>query len=122
MNLEYAAEAVILGFQHYIVMLGTSVIITSALVPQMGGGNVSIFESPPHHVQNLNMSKVLNFCCGIAFLPGGEGSGDPDAAVRRRHQHLVPVILWDSSPRSDGWILHRRRADHFHHHIQPLQQ
>ena len=43
-NLEYAAEAVILGFQHYIVMLGTTVIIPSALVPQMGGGNVSIFE------------------------------------------------------------------------------
>ncbi|GJN40371.1 hypothetical protein PR202_gb29578 [Eleusine coracana subsp. coracana] len=32
-------EAIILGFQHYIVMLGTSVIIPSALVPQMGGGN-----------------------------------------------------------------------------------
>jgi nucleobase transporter 1/2 len=30
-----------LGFQHFIVMLGTSVIIPSALVPQMGGGNVS---------------------------------------------------------------------------------
>jgi hypothetical protein len=40
-DLEHAAEAVILGFQHYIVMLGTSVIIPSALVPQMGGGNVS---------------------------------------------------------------------------------
>jgi xanthine/uracil permease len=37
----YAAEAVILGFQHFIVMLGTTVIIPSALVPQMGGGNVS---------------------------------------------------------------------------------
>jgi xanthine/uracil permease len=35
----YAAEAIILGFQHFIVMLGTTVIIPSALVPQMGGGN-----------------------------------------------------------------------------------
>jgi len=32
-------EAIILGFQHFIVMLGTTVIIPSALVPQMGGRN-----------------------------------------------------------------------------------
>ncbi|TVU44343.1 hypothetical protein EJB05_03779, partial [Eragrostis curvula] len=35
-----AAEAILLGFQHYLVMLGTTVIIPTALVPQMGGGNV----------------------------------------------------------------------------------
>ncbi|XP_021892351.1 nucleobase-ascorbate transporter 4 [Carica papaya] len=34
------AEAVLLGFQHYLVMLGTTVIIASVLVPFMGGGNV----------------------------------------------------------------------------------
>lgn len=34
------AEAILLGFQHYLVMLGTTVIIPTALVPQMGGGNV----------------------------------------------------------------------------------
>uniref|UniRef100_A0A7N1A6I7 Nucleobase-ascorbate transporter 6 n=1 Tax=Kalanchoe fedtschenkoi TaxID=63787 RepID=A0A7N1A6I7_KALFE len=32
-------EAMLLGFQHYLVMLGTAVIIPTALVPQMGGGN-----------------------------------------------------------------------------------
>lgn len=37
----FAAEAILLGFQHYLVMLGTTVIIPTALVPQMGGGNVS---------------------------------------------------------------------------------
>ncbi|XP_042508765.1 nucleobase-ascorbate transporter 7-like [Macadamia integrifolia] len=31
-------EAIVLGFQHYLVMLGTSVIIPSIIVPQMGGG------------------------------------------------------------------------------------
>lgn len=36
----FAAEAILLGFQHYLVMLGTTVLIPSALVPQMGGGNV----------------------------------------------------------------------------------
>lgn len=38
--ISYAAEAILLGFQHYLVMLGTTVLIPSALVPQMGGGNV----------------------------------------------------------------------------------
>lgn len=32
-------EAIILGFQHYLVMLGTTVIISTIIVPQMGGGN-----------------------------------------------------------------------------------
>lgn len=36
-----AAEAIILGFQHYLVMLGTTVIISTIIVPQMGGGNAS---------------------------------------------------------------------------------
>ena len=43
-----AAEAVLLGFQHYLVMLGTTVIIPTALVPQMGGGNVRLGQ-----LQNL---------------------------------------------------------------------
>ncbi|XP_071711536.1 nucleobase-ascorbate transporter 6-like [Rutidosis leptorrhynchoides] len=37
-------EAILLGFQHYIVMLGTTVIIPMALVPQMGGGNTEKAE------------------------------------------------------------------------------
>ena len=39
-----AAEAILLGFQHYLVMLGTTVIIPTALVPQMGGGNVCLIS------------------------------------------------------------------------------
>ncbi|XP_057963840.1 nucleobase-ascorbate transporter 4 [Malania oleifera] len=33
------AEAIILGFQHYLVMLGTTIIISGIVVPTMGGGN-----------------------------------------------------------------------------------
>lgn len=40
--LFFSAEAILLGFQHYLVMLGTTVIIPTALVPQMGGGNVKM--------------------------------------------------------------------------------
>ncbi|KAL5788052.1 hypothetical protein ACOSP7_005001 [Xanthoceras sorbifolium] len=37
-------EALLLGFQHYLVMLGTTVIIATILVPLMGGGNVEKAE------------------------------------------------------------------------------
>ncbi|XWS52736.1 hypothetical protein CRYUN_Cryun11dG0097500 [Craigia yunnanensis] len=35
----YAAEAIVLGFQHYQLTLGITVLIPSIIVPQMGGGN-----------------------------------------------------------------------------------
>ncbi|KAJ4716132.1 Nucleobase-ascorbate transporter [Melia azedarach] len=37
-------EAIVLGFQHYLVMLGTTVIIPTILVPLMGGGKVEKAE------------------------------------------------------------------------------
>jgi len=50
-------EAIILGFQHFIVMLGTTVIIPSALVPQMGGGNVS----PETYMPNRGCVLLIGF-------------------------------------------------------------
>lgn len=32
----------LVGFQHYVIMLGTIVLIATILVPQMGGGYVSV--------------------------------------------------------------------------------
>ncbi|CAH2049632.1 unnamed protein product [Thlaspi arvense] len=49
-------EAILLGFQHYLVMLGTTVIIPSALVPQMGGGN----EEKAKVIQTLLFVAGLN--------------------------------------------------------------
>ncbi|PWA79630.1 xanthine/uracil permease family protein [Artemisia annua] len=49
-------EAILLGFQHYIVMLGTTVLIPSALVPQMGGGN----EEKAKVIQTLLFVAGLN--------------------------------------------------------------
>lgn len=40
------AKAVLLAFQHYIVMLGTTVMIATYLVPRMGGTHVSILHFP----------------------------------------------------------------------------
>lgn len=42
------AEAIALGFQHYILALGTAVMIPSFLVPLMGGTDVSQFSKPNH--------------------------------------------------------------------------
>lgn len=39
-----AGEAIALGFQHYILALGTAVMIPSFLVPYMGGTDVSFFN------------------------------------------------------------------------------
>lgn len=44
--IDFTAIAFILAFQHYIVMLGTVVLIASSLVPRMGGDHVSYFLPP----------------------------------------------------------------------------
>ncbi|KAK1642993.1 hypothetical protein QYE76_060798 [Lolium multiflorum] len=49
-------EAILLGFQHYLVMLGTTVVIPTALVPQMGGGN----EEKARVVQTLLFVAGIN--------------------------------------------------------------
>lgn len=41
--LDEIGEAIALGFQHYILALGTAVMIPTFLVPLMGGSDVSKF-------------------------------------------------------------------------------
>lgn len=41
-----AGQAVLLGFQHYLLTLGITVLIPTIIVPQMGGGDVRIFFEP----------------------------------------------------------------------------
>ncbi|KAL0365308.1 UNVERIFIED_CONTAM: Nucleobase-ascorbate transporter 4 [Sesamum angustifolium] len=52
------AEAVVLGFQHYLVMLGTTVIIPTIIVPYMGGGNV----------EKAQVIQTLLFVSGVNTL------------------------------------------------------
>ncbi|PNX78855.1 nucleobase-ascorbate transporter 6-like protein, partial [Trifolium pratense] len=51
-------EAILLGFQHYLVMLGTTVLIPTSLVPQMGGGNE----------EKAKVIQTLLFVAGINTL------------------------------------------------------
>lgn len=39
-----AVTTVFVGFQHYLVMLGTTVLIATIIVPLMGGGHVSLMS------------------------------------------------------------------------------
>ncbi|KAI3445879.1 hypothetical protein Pfo_002544 [Paulownia fortunei] len=52
------AEAIVLGFQHYLVMLGTTVIIPTIIVPYMGGGNV----------EKAQVIQTLLFVSGVNTL------------------------------------------------------
>nr|GEV76139.1 nucleobase-ascorbate transporter 4-like [Tanacetum cinerariifolium] len=52
------AEAVILAFQHYLVMLGTIVLISSIVVPTMGGG----------HVEKAYMIQTMLFVAAMNTL------------------------------------------------------
>lgn len=51
-------EAILLGFQHYLVMLGTTVLIPTSLVPQMGGG----------HEEKARVIQTLLFVAGLNTL------------------------------------------------------
>ncbi|KAG8077995.1 hypothetical protein GUJ93_ZPchr0007g3081 [Zizania palustris] len=62
-------EAIILGFQHYILALGTAVMIPAVLVPMMGGSDVSAatrlsipIRLPPSFAQ-LFLTLPRAFCC-----------------------------------------------------------
>lgn len=41
-----AVTTVLVGFQHYLVMLGTTVLIATIIVPLMGGGHVRLTDFP----------------------------------------------------------------------------
>jgi hypothetical protein len=59
--LIFAVEALLLAFQHYIVMLGTTVLIASTLVPLMGGNHVSvlIYEVTGHNIDTDTSTLIV---------------------------------------------------------------
>ncbi|XP_010254659.1 PREDICTED: nucleobase-ascorbate transporter 6-like [Nelumbo nucifera] len=75
-------EAILLGFQHYLVMLGTTVIIPTALVPQMGGGN----EEKAKVIQTLLFVAGLNTLAQTLF-----GTRLP-AVIGGSYTFVVPTI------------------------------
>ncbi|XP_051123317.1 nucleobase-ascorbate transporter 6-like [Andrographis paniculata] len=75
-------EAILLGFQHYIVMLGTTIMIPSALVPQMGGG----IEEKARVIQTLLFVAGLN-----TFLQSWFGTRLP-VVIGGSYTFIAPTI------------------------------
>lgn len=54
-----AGEAIALGFEHYVLALGTAVMIPSFLVPMMGGDDVSNYFYNFLNPENLSLCVFL---------------------------------------------------------------
>ncbi|KAH9695137.1 nucleobase-ascorbate transporter 4 [Citrus sinensis] len=82
-------EAIILGFQHYLVMLGTTVIIPSMLVPLMGGGDVEKAEV----INNLLFVSGINTLSQTLF-----GTRLP-VVMRGSYSFIIPAVSIATSNR-----------------------
>ncbi|XP_039113985.1 nucleobase-ascorbate transporter 6-like [Dioscorea cayenensis subsp. rotundata] len=82
-------QAILLAFQHYLVMLGTSVFIPSLLVPQMGGG----------YEEKARVIQTLLFVAGInTLLQSYLGTRLP-AVIGGSFTYILPTISIILSPR-----------------------
>ncbi|XP_015055260.1 nucleobase-ascorbate transporter 4-like [Solanum pennellii] len=95
-------EAIILGFQHYIVMLGTTVIIPTIIVPQMGGGN----EEKAQVIQTLLFVAGLNTLLQSLF-----GTRLP-VVIGGSFTFIIPATFVASSSRYNTYLDPRERFIH----------
>ncbi|GFP79594.1 nucleobase-ascorbate transporter 1 [Phtheirospermum japonicum] len=82
-------ETILLGFQHYIVMLGTSVMIPTMLVPMMGGSDVD----------RARVVQTLLFVAGVNTLLQSLFGTRLPAIVGGSFAYVIPItyIINDSS-------------------------
>ncbi|XP_061372002.1 putative nucleobase-ascorbate transporter 10 [Gastrolobium bilobum] len=75
-------EAVVLGFQHYILTLGMTVLIPTVIVPQMGGGDA----------EKAKVIQSLLFVSGVnTFLQSLFGTRLPTVVVGS-YTYIIPTI------------------------------
>ncbi|KAK9286750.1 hypothetical protein L1049_015154 [Liquidambar formosana] len=87
-------EAILMGFQHYLVMLGTTVIIPTIIVPQMGGGNV----------EKAEVIQTLLFVSGInTLLQTWFGTRLP-VVMRGSYAFIIPAVSVALASRYDQYI------------------
>ncbi|XP_060175974.1 nucleobase-ascorbate transporter 4-like isoform X1 [Lycium barbarum] len=92
-------EAIILGFQHYLVMLGTTVIIPTVIVPQMGGGN----EEKAQVIQTLLFVAGLN-----TLLQSWFGTRLP-VVIGGSFTFIIPAVFVALSSRYNTYLDPRER-------------
>ncbi|XP_030522778.1 nucleobase-ascorbate transporter 4 isoform X1 [Rhodamnia argentea] len=105
-------EAVLLGFQHYLVMLGTIVIIATILVPLMGGGNsekaqminTMLFVAGTNTLQQIWFGSRLPVVIGsssaylipaisIAVSNGNSNYMDPHERFKKSMQRMQGALI-----------------------------
>ncbi|KAK7270226.1 hypothetical protein RIF29_23221 [Crotalaria pallida] len=75
-------EAMALGFQHYILTLGMTVLIPTMIVPQMGGGNA----------EKAKMIQSLLFVSGLSTLLQSWFGTRLPAVVVGSYTYIIPTI------------------------------
>lgn len=101
-------EAIILGFQHYLVMLGTTVIISTTVVPLMGGGNVEKAQV----VQSLLFASGINTLLQTFF-----GTRLP-VVIGGSFRFILPALSIAFSNRYSTYVNPR---DRFHRTMRGIQ-
>ncbi|GAV81135.1 Xan_ur_permease domain-containing protein [Cephalotus follicularis] len=87
-------EAILLGFQHYLVMLGTTVIVSSIIAPLMGGGNK----------EKAELINTVLFVAGInTLLQTFFGTRLP-VVMGASYTFIFPTISIALSTRFDNYI------------------
>ncbi|KAG6600279.1 Nucleobase-ascorbate transporter 4, partial [Cucurbita argyrosperma subsp. argyrosperma] len=87
-------EVILLGFQHYLLMLGTTVAISTIIVPLMGGGNV----------EKAEMINTLLFVAGInTLLQTWFGTRLP-VVIGGSYAFIIPAISIALSRRFNFYI------------------
>ncbi|WVY96730.1 hypothetical protein V8G54_028881 [Vigna mungo] len=94
-------EGVILGFQHYLVVLGTIVIVSTILVPLIGGGNVEKAET----IQTLLFIAAINTLLQTLF-----GTRLP-VVVGPSYSFLIPAVSIAFSTRMSVYADPHQLAD-----------
>uniref|UniRef100_A0ACD6A4G5 Uncharacterized protein n=2 Tax=Avena sativa TaxID=4498 RepID=A0ACD6A4G5_AVESA len=84
-----AVTTVVVGFQHYLVMLGTTVIIATILVPLMGGG----------HEEKAVVIQTILFLSGINTLLQVHFGTRLPAVMGGSYTYIYPAVAIIISPR-----------------------
>ncbi|XP_059446130.1 nucleobase-ascorbate transporter 4 isoform X1 [Corylus avellana] len=87
-------EAILLGFQHYLVMIGTVVIISTIIVPLMGGGN-------------MEKAEVINtflFVAGINTLLQSLFGTRLPVVMGASYAFIIPIISISLSRRFNMYV------------------
>ncbi|KAH7523740.1 hypothetical protein FEM48_Zijuj06G0044100 [Ziziphus jujuba var. spinosa] len=76
-----SAEAVVLGFQHYLLTLGTTILIPSMIVPQMGGDNLD----------KAMVIQTFLFVSGLSTLLQSLFGTRLPAVVVGSYSYIIPI-------------------------------